>query len=250
MKWYWKIFPWLMFDYYKAKGEDIIREQKAIAQEIVNKAEQKLKEIKQGNVLVRDGHETQYCFESGGEDYFSFINDFNIPVERAFAAMDIYAEYDQRTELPYHQTAYKAILECVKKAEVGKIFVICDNALERMQHITNIDLIYKLASVLYIDKYENPYQYDVAYNRQKIAKWKKDADIESFFLKLPINSLIPSFTGLEVNINSYTQFQRKDTLKKLQFQLAQFSKEEKGTGIYLQAKLLEGTLLELVKSGE
>lgn len=251
MKWYWKIFPWMMFDFYKKKAEELLLEQKAIAQKIVDEANQKLIEIKKGNALItNDAHETEFVFECGGIAYYKFVNDFNIPIERAFAAMDIYAEYDERCERVYHESAYKAIIECIKKVEVGKIFVICENALERMQHITNIDLVYKLASVLYFDKFENPYQYDVAYNQKKIAAWKAEKDIDSFFFGLPIRELIPSFTGLEIDISTYTNLQRKEVLKKLQFQLMQFSPEEKRTDTYLQAKLLEQTLRELVKSEE
>src|SRR6186713_2457699 len=186
MKLAWKIFPWMMFEHFKAEADKYVREQKEVAQKIVDQANQRLAEIKKGNALIPEGVETEFCFESGGIDYFKFINDFNIPIERAFAAMDIYTEYDERVQRVEHQSAYKAILECLKKAEVGKAFVICDNVLERKEHITNIDLIYKLASVLYFDKNENPYRYDVAYNQKKIATWKADKDIESFFLKLPI----------------------------------------------------------------
>jgi hypothetical protein len=247
MKWYWRIFPWLMFDFMKAKADSYVREQKAVAQKAFDEAEKKLVELRKGNFLVKTEHETEFCFHSGGVDYFKFINDFNIPIERSFAAMDAYAKYDERCERFYHETAYKAILECIKKVEIGKVFVICDNALEKMQHITNVDLLYELASVLYIDKNENPYQYDVAYNQKKIANWKKDGDIESFFLKTPLKDFLPSFSGLDFNIVNYTQQQRKDTIKKLTFHLSQFSQEERGSGIFLQANFLRETLQELTK---
>jgi hypothetical protein len=247
MKWYWKIFPWLMFDHYKVKSEEIVKQHQAIADDLIKKADARLLEIKRGNALIKTDLETEFAFECDGEDYFKLVNDYNTPIERVFAAMDIYVEYDERCERVYHQTAYKAIHQALEKVEISKCFIIIENALERMDHITNIDLIYKLASVMYIDKHENPYRYDAAYNMKKIEKWKKSQDIESFFLKLPIGELIPSFNGLEVNIQTYTQQQRKDTLKKLKFHLSQFSPEERKSDTYLQAKLLEGTLEELLK---
>lgn len=249
MKWYWRILPWLMFEHFKSESEKYVLQQKEIAQTILDEANKKLLEIKKGNALIKDGQETQFAFQSGGVDYYNFVNDYNIPIERAFGAMDVYAEYDERTEKVYHQSAYEAIKEAIKRVEIGDIFVICDNALERMTHITNIDLLYKLASVYYFDKNENPFRYDAAYAAQKIAKWKSDSDIESFFLKLPMRDLLPSLTGLEINIETYSQIQRKDTLKKLQFHLSKFSAEGKKSDLYIQAKLLEQTLHESMKLG-
>lgn len=193
-------------------------------------------------------HEVEIAFTHQGVEYWKFVNEVNIPAERAFAAMDIYAEFAEKADRDYTISAFKAIEEYLKKGENIKAGIVANAAIERMEHITNIDLLYKLASVLYFDSNENVYAYDAEYNKKKIKAWKETSDIYSFFLKTPLKEYLTYFNGSPLNLKNYTQTQRKEALKMLQFQLVSFSEKEKETVIYSKAKSLEGILIDLINS--
>lgn len=191
-------------------------------------------------------HEVELVFTHEGVEYWKFVNEVNIPAERAFAAMDIYAEFAEKADRDYTMNAFKAIEEYLKKGENIRAGIVANAAVERMEHVTNVDLLYKLASVLYFDPNENVYSYDAEYNKKKIKAWRTCGDVHSFFLKTPLAEYLTSFNGSPENLKSYTLQQRKEALKMLQFQLASFSESEKKTDIFSKAKLLEETLIDLI----
>jgi len=191
-------------------------------------------------------HETELCFESGGIEYYKFVNEFKIPYLRAMAAMDIYAELEQKTDNKYIKLAFETIVEFLKKGDNVNAGRVAMNAIERMDNITNVDIAYKLASVLYIDRFENPYNYDYDYNEKKIAKWKKEKDIEGFFLKMPLADYLPSFDGLAMNMNQYTIGQRKEMIRELRSHLSALSEKSKNSVLISTLKSEISKLEELV----
>ncbi len=191
-------------------------------------------------------HETELCFESGGIEYYKFVNEFKIPYLRAMAAMDIYAELDQKTDSKYIKLAFETIVEFLKKGDNINAGRVAINSIERMDNITNMDIAYKLASVLYIDRFENPYDYDYEYNDKKIAKWKKEKDIEGFFLKMPLIDYLPSFDGLAMSMNQYTGGQRKELIRILKSHLSALSEKSKNSELISTLKSEISKLEELV----
>lgn len=160
-------------------------------------------------VKLQTEHEVELVFVSGDVEYYKFVNEFKIPYVRAMAAMDIYRAFEEKVDAKYQKIAYAAIIELLRKGDNIGAGRVAQNSLERMENITNVDLMYKLASVLYFDASENPYSYDTEYAEKKIKLWRKDNDIESFFLKTPLSDYLPSFNGLGTNITQYTVAQRK-----------------------------------------
>jgi hypothetical protein len=65
--------------------------------------------------------------------------------------------------------------------------------------------MYKLASVAYFDKNENPEDYDSKYNEKKIIEWKKNASVEAFFLSQPLKELIPYLNNASENLNAFSE---------------------------------------------
>ncbi len=169
---------------------------------------------------LKDGHEVSEQFTHDDIVYYAFVNEQRIPAERAFAALDIYTELEQRTDATYHLGAYNTIIEFLKKGDNIKAGIVASNAIQRMQHITNADLLYKLASVYYFDKNENCYSYDYEYAEKKINRWKKDKNIEAFFLKTPLKEYLPSFDSYNMNLNTYTKEQRKELIRHLRLHLS------------------------------
>ncbi len=196
---------------------------------------------------VKAGHETELCFTASGIDYYKFVNEFNIPYSRAMAAMDIYRELEEKTDSKYHKLSYQTIIEMANQGNLVGIGIIASNALERMDNISNVDIMYKLASVLYFDADENPYTYDPEYADKKIKLWRKE-NIEDFFLRTPLNDLLPCFDGSQMNISTYTRAQRRLLIANLKNHLSMLSGKSKNkemiTTLGSQIKELE----ELVMS--
>lgn len=162
--------------------------------------------------LVKPEHEIALAFTHEGEDYYMFVNEQNMPAERAFSAMDIYEELDQRITRDYLEKMLEGIANALNKGDLSTSFKLVHFAQQRVKHITNIDILYKLASVLYFTKEENCYKYDREFNEKKIAKWKK-SDIDAFFLKTPIKEFLPSFDGSTMNTKLYTLAQNEDLMR-------------------------------------
>ena len=99
--------------------------------------------------------------------------------------------------------AMKAILGDPKGVNVSDCAIITNQLAERSQFIVDADLLYKLASVMYFDENESPYRYDFAYGNKKIAKWKKERDVEDFFLNTPIKDFLFFTDILEKDLSSY-----------------------------------------------
>lgn len=195
---------------------------------------------------LQPGHEREVVFVSGGEEYLKFVNEFKIPYLRAMAAMDIYAEFEEKTDSKYTKLAFETIVEFLRKGDNINAGRVAMNSLERMNNITNIDLAYKLASVLYTDRFENPYDYDYEYNEKKIAKWRKEKDIEGFFLKMPMSDYLPSFDGLAMSMTQYTKGQRKELIQTLRNHLSELSEKSKNIELISTLKLEISKLEELV----
>lgn len=179
--------------------------------------------------LVKPEHEIALAFTHEGEDYYMFVNEQNMPAERAFSAMDIYEELDQRITRDYLEKMLDGMAAALNKGDLQKAFQLVHFAQQRVKHITNIEILYKLASVLYFTKEENCYKYDREYNEKKIEKWKK-SDIDAFFLKTPISDFLPSFDGSSMNTRLYTLAQNEDLLRGMELLSSSLSGSESAKG--------------------
>jgi len=156
------------------------------------------------------------AFESGGMQYYMFADEMRVPAKRAFAALDVYQELQFKTTREHLAAHYAAIKELANKGELGKIYVLTEEMEQRINYVTHIDILYKLAAVLYFDENENPEDFDMQYAMLKISKWQQDNDIAGFFLKTPIADYLPFSDFSNLNLNTFTQNQRKIELSQLQ----------------------------------
>lgn len=195
---------------------------------------------------LKPEHEVELAFISGGMKYYKFVNEFKIPYERGVAAADIWAEFDERMDSKDHKSAYKSIIEYARKGDLVEVAKEAEFCLERMDNITNVDLMYKMASVLYFDESENCYGYDYEYNEKKRKLWQKDKDIDSFFLKTALVDYLPSSHGSKINTLEYTQEQRKQILNHLKHRLSILSEGSKKTDLILTLQSQVRELEELL----
>jgi len=151
-------------------------------------------------------HPIKEAFISGGVQYYMFDDIFNAPFNRSFEAQTFYTELQMKVDKEYlsqYVDTMQLILSDQKGINVSDIAIMTNQLKERTEFIVDADLLYKLASVLYFDENESPYRYDFAYGSKKIAKWKKERDIEDFFLNTPIRDFIPFLDILSKDLSTY-----------------------------------------------
>ena len=179
---------------------------------------------------LKEGQEVELAFIVDGVQYFQFVNDVNMPYERAMCASDIYLEFENRVDSTYLKGLFASVLELMNKGKLLDAAAQILKAQERINHITYIDGLYRLASVKFFDKNENVYKYDYEYNEKKIAKWKKE-NIDSFFLKLQIRNLMPSLDILEGSLARINELETEVLLQHLKSFSQNLSSNEKNKGL-------------------
>jgi hypothetical protein len=173
---------------------------------------QPLKAIRKSNILKRifskpfrsylleNKYKVEPAFELGGIRYFQFANQEDVSTGRQFAALAIYNEMDMRVDREYlelHCKAFDKVVNNGKNINVSYLVQMNNNLRDRLELMVTPGFIYKLASVVFFDESESPYNYDYRYNEKKIEKWKSDPATLDFFLQTPLKNLVPFLTAQE-----------------------------------------------------
>jgi hypothetical protein len=148
---------------------------------------------------------TKHAFTAGGIDYFEFEDPNSLTQGRGFAALNYYKELSMSCTKEYliaHTQAIDAIFKNSKEFDLTKIVKLNLQLKERLEMVVDSLTPYKVAAVIFFDKTEDPYSFDYGYAIKKIERWKKE-DVASFFLQVPLRSLIPSSLLSEEAIQSY-----------------------------------------------
>lgn len=135
----------------------------------------------------------EWAFKCGGIDYYEFVDKNNLPYQRGLEALTFYQEMQNGVTndyLKHHQAAMNKLLSDPKKINLNEIIKLNARLDERLNFIISKDIIYKIASVAFVDKGENCLTYDYKYNEKKIKNWKDNLG-DGFFLSQPIKRLIP-----------------------------------------------------------
>lgn len=154
----------------------------------------------------KEKYRIEYAFTCAGRKYYRFADISNIPYERGLQALMVYNEVDMRCSRKYlrqHVDAMKKLLKS-DKIDIYKINMLNEMIEQRLNLMTDVDLMYKLASVCYFDDTENPETYEPAYAEKKIAAWRKDKGVEAFFMQQPLLELMPFLRKLNVDLDIYT----------------------------------------------
>ena len=152
------------------------------------------------------------AFISGGTTYYMFEDIFAMPSQRALEATTYYEEMKSKISKEYLTEYLEAMTETLsnpKGINLSTIVLLNNTLKERNELIMDSDIIFKLASVLYFDKNENPYRYDMKYNHNKIKNWKANEDVASFFFRTPIKSFLGYMNMSEKDLSSYLQIAEK-----------------------------------------
>ena len=114
-----------------------------------------------------------------------------------------------REYLTEHCNAISEILRDPKKVDIFRINELNEQMKDRLNLAMDVDLLYKLASIVFFDKKENPVLYDAEYNVKKIEFWKKHRGVADFFLQTPVVELIPFIQNSDFDLDNYSALNQK-----------------------------------------
>lgn len=163
------------------------------------------------NKLTRFPKDIKYpieeAFTMNGRTFYKYSDSFNVPYERGLKAVVFYEESRMKITYEYMQKHVEAVDKILgaNKINVFKIKELNDILKERLTWHVDTEILYKLASIVYFEKSENPTTYDYKYNSEKIEFWKKHKTVEDFFLQAPLLELLPFLKDLEMNLKSYSE---------------------------------------------
>lgn len=147
----------------------------------------------------------EYAFTCAGTKYYRFADISNLPYERGLQALMVYKEITMQCDRTYLQDHVKAMEKLLtsKSIDIYKIKTLNDFMKQRLSLPTDVDLLYKLASVCFFDESENPATYEPEYAEKKIAKWRKDKEVTDFFSQTPLLELMPFLRKVSVDLGAY-----------------------------------------------
>jgi hypothetical protein len=165
----------------------------------------------------------EFAFKSGNKAFYKFKSDFDMPVERALAAKDIYTELECGVDRAYLESYFETIEDLLNKGKLMQVATLTSFAKSRMKHISNFMLLYKLASVVFLAEDENPYRYDFEQAEKKIEFWIANDDVESFFLREPLRAYILFLESSNINLKAYFKAQGEQISQALNYHLSLLS---------------------------
>lgn len=158
-------------------------------------------------IFPESEYPVEFAFNYHGRDYYKFSSESNIPYERGLKTVIFYEENRMKMDLEYIQKHCKRMDELLtaQKINIYTIKALNDQMKERSQFAYDVNLLYKLASVVFFDKNENPKTYDFVYNRKKIDLWKEGNLANDFFFQRPLLELMPFLKDAEENFQEYSR---------------------------------------------
>ncbi len=155
----------------------------------------------------KEKYRIEYAFTCGGTKYYRFADITNLPYERGLQAMYIYNQVEMRCSRDFLLRYTKAIDMILHDKEIDIFAINKANEIlkQRLYMPCDVELLYKLASVAFFDKTENPAVYEETYAEKKIAKWRKDKGVADFFSQKPLKELMPFLQNVGVDLSIYSK---------------------------------------------
>jgi hypothetical protein len=140
-----------------------------------------------------------------------------MPFQRGLDALIFFEELQNGVTRDYILNHIEVMKKCIevkngKSLDLKNMFIEIARFEERLKYIISPEIIYKVASVAFVDEKESVLKYDHEYNKHKIESWKKFGD--GFFLYTPLRKLIPFLS--QYGETSQTYLRIVDQIEKLQ----------------------------------
>jgi len=153
----------------------------------------------------------EHAFELDGVDYYQFKNYIDIPPLRYAKICDFMEEVNigiSRESLKY---TLEKITEAINQGDIKKMAKIISMIEYQIDEFSNLDILYRLCSSVFITLDENVSIYDEDYNNEKIKAFKS-IDPHAFFLSMSMRGLFPQVDFS--NNNTQTYLSREKAVKK------------------------------------
>jgi len=175
----------------------------------------------------KEKYRIEYAFTCDGTKYYRFSDITNLPYERGLTALCVYNEVEMRCSREFLVEYQKTIDEILheQKIDIFKIQQMNEILKQRLMMVTDVDLLYKLASVCFFDKTENPAVYEPEYAEKKIAKWRKDKGVRDFFTQMPLLELMPFLKSVDSDLDTYSRISQE--INKVHLQAIQLASSQK-----------------------
>ena len=159
-------------------------------------------------------------FSINGINYYKFKDISKVKCQRALTTNDFYGELSMGTTRDFlllHLNTIDDILNS-KNIDIYKIKTLNMQLKERLEMIYESDIIYKVASVVFFTKDEDPYFYDDILGQEKVVLFKaqdKEDKKMGFFFGTLFNSLIGSPDISETDLITYMEVGKQMTKEHL-----------------------------------
>lgn len=157
-----------------------------------------------------------YGFSVGDRHYFRFDDPLSMGYDRALKTLVYYKEIDMNVDRALIKAHTEAFTNVLMKPAITidtliELKKLNDQLAARLELPKEPDLVYKLASIVFFDQFENPNIYEFKYGEGKIRYWKKNTDIKDFFLQTPIRELIPYLPYAAENLETFSRMITSET---------------------------------------
>jgi len=160
-------------------------------------------------------HPTEKVFSIEGTNYYQFKDISKIKCFRAFIVSDFYSELSMKCSREYlvaHTDAVEKLLSNSKQINITQVAQLNLQLKERLEMIYEPDIIYKIASVVFFDKTENPYEYDDMYGKEKVERFKRHAQKnDGFFFETLFKGLLNTKDLKDQDLETYMNVAQKIT---------------------------------------
>lgn len=151
----------------------------------------------------------EYAFSVGDRHYFRFDDVFNTPYKRALSTLVYFKELDCNMDREYIEDHCKAFDKILTTSQFNtkhllKLQELNSMMMERTVMPKEPELMFKMAAVVFFDQTENPQVYEFKYGENKIRAWKKNVDVNAFFLSQPLRRLIPYLESAGENLEQFS----------------------------------------------
>lgn len=175
-----------------------------------------LKGINPKHYFPNEKHVIVYSLSIGERHYFRFDDILNTPYDRALKTLVYYKELDMNCDRDFIDAHTKAFDNILSQSKINLDNLISlkqlnDQLKERIELPKEPMLLYKLASVIFFDQFENPKTYEFNYGEKKIKAWKKNTTLTDFFLQKPLRELIPYLEYAGENLEQYSAMVKRVT---------------------------------------
>ena len=150
-------------------------------------------------------------------DYYSFEDFNNVPCERGFQCLAFYNELSMRCTRDY-LNAFSAAFDNILNAtsiKLTELFKLNLQMKERLEMLHEPEIAYKLCSVVFFDKEENPYRFDYKHGLKKADLFMK-TPINDFFFQEPVVKLLPYISSWSNDLQEYCMMINQIKKKQIQ----------------------------------